>query len=365
VSRLGVAMLTPSYFPEVRGGTAGMVRELSSGLAAQGHAPWVLTSHPGRPARTVEDGVSVVRLPRPPDGRLSRRMLEDHLTHVPLSYAALRLRGADLAHAWFPTDALAAARWGRVTRRPSILSYTEVPDHAGLMRRRRRLEITARVARACDAVVALSQHAAGVFESSLGVGARVIYPPIDLKSFSPGPRRSEHPTILCAAALDAPPERVSMLVEAFGLVRRVRPRARLLLVQPPDPRLAQQLTGSGVELLEQPCDARARAERYREAWVTALPSTRGSFPMALGESLACGTPVVGANEAAVPEIIDREAVGKLFDGEGPELARALLEGLELAQDPGAARACRARGEDFGAERCANSYEELYIELLSR
>lgn len=363
MSRLRVAMLTPRYFPEVKRGRGQMVRELSRGLAACGHEPWVVAGHPGRPSRSVEQGVTVVRVPRLPDGRLRRRRFEDHMTHVPLSYAALRLRGADVAHAWFPTDALAGARWGRVTGHPSLLSYTDVPDHARLMRLRARLEITVRAVSECDAVVALSHFAARAFETSLGLRARVIHPPVDLGIFAPGIRRSEHPTILCAAAPDIPSTRVPVVVEAFGLVRRERPDARLVLLRPSDPRLAEQLTEPGVELAEPADSALVLAGRYREAWLSVLLSPEDAFPTELAESLACGTPVVAANGRAVPEVVDRNAVGRLFDGGVPELARALLDGLELAEDPDTARACRARGEEFGVERCAIAYEALYAELL--
>src|SRR5205085_7535315 len=112
---LRVAMLTPAFWPEIRRGTERAVHEISTGLIARGHRPQVITSHPGRPARGTEEGVPVLRVPRPPDGRLLHRGFEYHVTHVPFAYAALRAGGYDVAHAWFTTDALAAARWRRVT----------------------------------------------------------------------------------------------------------------------------------------------------------------------------------------------------------------------------------------------------------
>lgn len=359
------AMLTPCYLPEVKRGTERMVRALVAGLAERGHEPWILTSHRGRPSEVVEEGVTVVRVPRLAEERLRRRMFEDHLTHVPFSYAALRRRGADLAHAWFPTDALAAARWGRATGSPSILSYMGVPDHAGLTLLRRRLEITVRAVRECDAVVALSEYAAEVFERSLGVHARVVYPPVDLQSFSPGPGRSERPTFICTAVPDEPRRRVPMLVEAFGSVRRERPDARLVLLRPFDPNLAAELSRPGVELVDPVDGAEAVAGRYRDAWVSVLPSTGDSFGIVLAESLACGTPVVASDNCALPEVVDSADVGRLFGGGAPQLTRALLEGLELAESPSTAEACRRRAEDFSVERCAIAYEELYAELMER
>ena len=85
----------------------------------------------------------------------------------------------------------------------------------------------------------------------------------------------------------------------------------------------------------------------------------------LVESLATGTPVFGANDGGVPEIIDRPEVGRLFDGDTPAaVARALLETLELAADPATAGHCRARAEAFSTMSGARAYEALYRELLA-
>lgn len=358
-------MLSPSYFPEVKRGTERMVRELCGGLIERGEHPWLITSHPGPPTRGVEDGLPVVRVPRPPDGRLERRMLEHHMTHVPLAYAVLRAGRADVAHAWFTTDALAAGRWSRVTGRPSLLSYMGIPDHMGLMKPRKRLAITLRALEAVDAVVALSHHAARAFERWLGHEARVIHPPVDLGAFEPGPGRAEVPTIICTAVSDVPGKRVPLLVAALEHVRRQRPGTRLVVLRPRDPALAESLAQPGVEFVDPVDDARALAGRYREAWVSALPSLYDSFGIVLTESMACGTPVVGSTAGAIPEVVDRPEVGRLFDGGERELAHALLEALELSEDPATAQACRRRAEDFSVERCAAAYAALYDELLAR
>ena len=365
LTSLRVSMLSPCYWPEVRRGTERMVHQLSSGLIGRGHEVTLITSHAGPGSRRVEDGLQVIRVRRPPDGLLRRLAFEDHLTHVPLSYRALRAEHGDVAHAWFTTDALAAGRWRRVTGRPAVLSYMGVPDRKGLAWRRARRAITARALERCDAVVVLSRHAARAFRDSLGADARVIYPPVDLQVFTPGAGRAEVPTILCTAVPDEPRKRVPLLATAFRLVRAQRPEARLVLLRPSDRRLERELAAPGVEFVEPVEDASVLASRYREAWITVLPSLNDSFGIVLAESMACGTCVVGTNADAIPEVIDRPEVGRLFDGGEHELARALLDGLELAGDPATPAACRRRAEDFSADRCTSAYEELYRELLER
>ena len=358
---LRVGLLTPCFWPEVRRGTERFARELGDGLLARGHHPRLITSHRGSPSRRVEDGLPIVRLPRPPDGRLRRRFYEDHLTHVPLSYAALRAGRYDVAHALFPSDGLAAARWGERTGRPTVLSYMGIPDRAWLCARRARLRVTLDAVRRCDAVVALSEAAAREFERTLGVQARVIHPGVDLREFAPGGDRAEAPTIICAAAIDAPHKRVALLLEAFAHVRRERPDARLVLSRPSNG--VRRPRGEGIELADLD-DRRALADAYRSAWVSALPSVGEAFGLVLAEALACGTPVVATSTGGMTEVVgENGAVGRLFEGGEPEpLARALLEALELAGDPATTAACRRRAELFSVDRCTESYLALYREL---
>jgi glycosyltransferase involved in cell wall biosynthesis len=359
-------MLTPVFWPEVRRGTERMVYELASGLSARGHSPLVLTSHRGMPRRDVVDGLAVLRVPRALDGRLQRRFFEDHLTHLPASYAALRLGRYEIAHAWFVTDALVAARWSARTGRPAIHSYMGIPDHRGLMWKRRRLQITLDAVAGCAATVALSHAAAAEFRRWLGEDVVVIHPPVDTHLFNTGPLRTEDPTVVCAAALEDPRKRVDLLVRAFSSVRREHPRARLLLNRPRDPALAAAVVGShdGIELVDVD-DRAALARHYGEAWVSALPSFGEGFGLVLAEALACGTPGVGANSGAIPEVLDRPEIGRLFSGSEQDLTRALLETIELARDPGTPRACRDRALELSSERCIDAYEALYREVLAR
>ncbi len=359
-----VALLTFGFWPEIQRGGERIVHDLGVELLRMGHDPHVITSHPGLPRRSAEEGMTITRHWRPPEITLRLRKIEQHLAHLPFSYASLRAAHHDVAHAFFPTDALASARWSERSGRPSIFTHTGIPRRDQLSNQRLRLKVLERATRGSTAVTVLSEAARENTWRWLGVEPRVIYPGVDLSAFEVGGDRADVPTIACAAAVDDARKRIPLLLGAFRRVVRERPEARLLLPRPADPQLERSLLdeGAGIELFAP--DARAIPSIFQRSWVSALTSYNEAFGLVLVESLACGTPVVAARDGGVPEIVDRPEVGRLFEGDDERsVARALLEALELAADPGTPAACRSRAERFSMERSAAAYEGLYLELL--
>jgi glycosyltransferase involved in cell wall biosynthesis len=363
---LEIALLSPCFWPEVRRGTERFARELSDRLIAQGQKPSLITSHRGRLRRTVEDGLPVTRLPRPPQRLLLRNGFEAYLTHVPLTYMALRTGRYDIAHALYPTDAVAAGRWRRRTGRPALLSYMGVPRPEWLRAARGRLEVLRRAVAETDAVVVLSRYAAEVFAHSMGTKPHVIAPGVDLEAFRPSAPRSTEPTIVCSAAVEEPRKNVALLLEAFARIRERHPSARLLLSRPRDLRAAQHagvdLRAPGVQWLDLD-DRPALARANSEAWLAVLPAVGEAFGLVLIEALACGTPVVGYKDGGIPEVIDGPGVGRVFDRLAPDaLAQTVLAAFELIGDPLTPDRCRARARAFSIDACTERYLSLYREL---
>jgi len=358
-----VALLNPFFWPEVRRGSERLVHDLAVDLLALGCDPHLITSHPGRPRRSVEDGFAVTRNWRPPEPWRLRR-IERHLSHVPFSYASLVRGDFHVAHSFYPTDALAGVRWARRSGGPAVFSYMGHPSRRVLSSYRLRKSILEQVIGGSDAVIALSQSAREAIWRWLGVESIVIQPGVDLSDFVPGDGKSEHPTIACAGAVDDARKRIPLLLRAFALVRRNRSGARLLLTRPGDPEVARRLTegNPGVELVPQ---GRHVGSVFRESWASGLTSYNEAFGLVLVESLACGTPVFGPREGGPAEIVDRPEIGSLFAGDDErDIARAILEALELAEDPATAAACRARAEDFDTLSSARKTRDLYAQLLA-
>jgi glycosyltransferase involved in cell wall biosynthesis len=362
VSRaLRVALAHPVYWPEVRRGAERLLRELADGLAARGHRPRIVTSHPGPRERTVEDGIEVVRARRPPARPLDRLGVEPHVLQAPGTLRELLAGEDDVVEALQAGDALAAAAWARRRGRPAVFSLMGIPDEATLAGRRGRAALVRTAARRCAAVTVLSEAAAAACRRTLAVEPRVIAPGVDLGAFALGTARTPEPTVVCAAAAGEPRKRVGLLVEAFGRVRREHPGARLVL----DARGSERFAGvPGVERAAMD-DRAALAALLGAAWVAALPAVGEAFGLVLAEALACGTPVVGARDGGIPEVVGD--AGRLFDGDDPAaLAGALLEGIAAARTggDGLRAACRAQAERFSTARCAAAHEALYSELLA-
>jgi phosphatidylinositol alpha-mannosyltransferase len=363
---LRIALLHPTFWPEVMRGTERYLAELGTALAARGHQVTLLTSHRGPGSRGRERGMEVRRRRRPPP-LPTLALHERHLENVPNAVAGL-LRGRfDVAHAHFPSDAWAAARARQHGGPPLICTLHGVPTREYLVARRYRLEMLRTVAAEAAAIAVGSEAAARACRTYLLCDPEVIAPGVDADAFAVEAERSAEPTLICASALGDPRKRGALLLEAFARLRRTVPGVRLLLIRGRDPVMsgAEPAAAAGVEWLEPESETAALAARYAGAWASVLPAVEEAFGMVLVESLAAGTPVVADRSGAGPEIVDSERVGRLFERDDPaDLARAMGEALELGRRPQTAEACRERAREFSWERTADAYEALYRAALS-
>jgi phosphatidyl-myo-inositol alpha-mannosyltransferase len=356
-----IALLHPSYWPEVRRGGERLVHDVAAGLSREGHDVTILTSHRARTATTVEEGVTVVRAYRPPTAPLHARGFEYHLTNMPSAALRARTGGFDVAHAFFLPDARAAVAARRVGGPPVVYTFTGIATREWLHARRLRERMARHSVRRAEAVTVLSRAAAGPFREHLGREPEVIAPGVLTDRFAVDVPRAAEPTLLCAASLDDPRKRGPLLLEAFARLRRRRPEARLVLAGPGDPtqgagELALPEGASRIEVTGDPELARA----YAGAWATVLPAVHEAFGLVVAESLAAGTPAVGARSGALPELLGDERVGVLFDPDDADgLAAAMEAALDLGERPETAAACREHAAAWDVAESVRSYEDLY------
>ena len=112
--------------------------------------------------------------------------------------------------------------------------------------------------------------------------------------------------------------------------------------------------GDDVEYLGE-VDADGKRELLASACALLNPiNWREPFGMAMLESLACGTPVVGTPQGAAPEIVETGRTGFLSDDDD-ELADSLRSVGRIDR-----AACRQHAKDkFSVERMVAGYVEVY------
>ena len=343
-------------WPDVRRGGERYLHELASAMARRGHDVTIWTTSASSPGRTVEEGVTLVRLRRSAadDARAERRFGARVLPHL------LR-RQFDVVHSLLPSDASAAVVARRL-RRTGRCVYTNlgIPDRA-LWARRNDRRLHEFVVRHTDVYGCLSEAAADALRRTFHRDPVITPGGVRLDRFPVSTARSARPTLVYSGTFDDPMKDIGLLLRAIAALAERRPEVRLLMTGPGDAsihmRAAPEAARSRTEVL--PLATPDLAAVYGRAWATVLPSKWESFALALVESLACGTPVVATRHGASPERV-ADGTGFLCEPDDLDsLVDACDRALELACEPGIAARCRAAAEPWDWDALAPQYERIY------
>jgi len=360
-----IALLHPTYWPEVQRGSERWIHDLGIVLAGRGHDVTVLTTHPGPFSADSEDGIRVVRsrrLPQPPTLGLH----EDWLGNVPTLAWHLLRGNFDLAHAFHLSSAWTAVQVHRAGGPPVAFNFQGMPTREHLVARRYRLEMLQTVVASGAASCMISEAAAELFRRYLLREPEILPGGVLAAEFAVEEPRAEPPTLICAASIGDPRKRGGLMLDAFRLLRKRRPDVQLEVTRTADPHLSPYSfeLPAGARWIE-PGSTEDLAHAYARASASVLAARDEPFGLVLVESLAAGTPVAAARSGSCPEILDRPQLGALFDGDDPEaLAAAMDEALELGGQEGTAAACRERAMEYDWSRVVERYQAVYERVVA-
>jgi glycosyltransferase involved in cell wall biosynthesis len=361
------APLTIAHVDTESGFSGGQVQVflLMEGLAARGVRN-VLCCRPGsqEEVRAMARGITVVPVPMANDW---------HLTAIPRLAAGMVEHGAQLAHLH-----TGRANWlgGWAARKAGLPAITtrrmDRPITPGWVTRTVYEKLTCRAVAIAPAVADLLR-AGGVPEDRI----RTICSTVDAADLVPTRGRAE-----LRRELELTDDQVLLL----GLARITNRKGFDLLLaalgeRMHDPRWVLALGGDGEErgALERQAEALGLADRVRflgrrddvpdllaAADLFVMPSRAEGLGVAALESMAAGTPVLGARVGGLANAVAHEQTGLLVppedaDALGQALDR-LLDDAALRERLGAAGPARIE-EGFSARAMVESYLALYHEVL--
>ena len=100
---------------------------------------------------------------------------------------------------------------------------------------------------------------------------------------------------------------------------------------------------------------------YSAADAFVIASMSETQAIVVAEAMACGTPVIGANSLAIPEVVSNGKNGYLFEGGAVEQLSEILRSYE-PHDKIQIRALKT-GRNFSIEKCTDKLEKFYKSFL--
>ncbi len=351
--RLRVALSMLTLVPGSMGGSETYARELTRELASSD----IIDAHAyvTRCATGFSRGVPETVVPGIEGGASTRARLT---TLALASLRRRRIRAAmsptDVVHLPFSVPAPATARASSLVQTLLDVQHLELPEMFSRAELAYRARFYDRTARRADAVVTISHAAKAQIVSRLGVPASRVFVAhlgVDTTRFQPGVAAREE--FVFYPARGWPHKNHARLVDAVGLLRRDRPRLRLVLTGG-----ALESLGPLPEWVEVrglvPAEEITRL--YASAGCLAFPSLFEGFGLPPLEAMASGCPVAASDAGSIPEVVGDAAI--LFDALDP---LSIAEGIGRALDapPALIAAGLERARSFTWGSCARVHEQAY------
>jgi len=218
-----------------------------------------------------------------------------------------------------------------------------------------------------DAVIATGVTTERI-EARTDVNVYTINPGVNTDQFTLGTKEADGKTILFVGRF-VPAKDIPTLLNVFERVQNTHPDASLILIGdgPHRNRVESKVDELDLEdavSLPGYVDNEDLPEYYREASVFALSSQRDNHPITLLEAMSSGTPVVAPGIGWIPEIIEHDQDGLVYDtiDEMVEYLDRLLASPSLREEFGKKGRTKAVGEFSWNERAEDLYS-IYNQLL--
>lgn len=173
-------------------------------------------------------------------------------------------------------------------------------------------------------------------------------------------------------------KRVIMCVGRLSFEKHVEEVVRSLKLLPEDVHLIIDGDGPAAEFIDQVISEEGMSDRahmigmvertdlpkyYTMVDVCVSASRFETQGLSLMEAMACRVPIVVPNVRAFKEIIIDGENGFLFDGGIEDMAKRVMEALEISKDPSIRDAAMERAKSYSEESSARKLEELYGSVI--
>lgn len=251
--------------------------------------------------------------------------------HSPMRYAW------DLQHQYLAQGNVRGSA-GQVLAR-AILHYMRLWDY--------------RTANGVDHFVANSRYIARRIAKVYGRRATVIYPPVDVDSFSPVSKKED---FYLAASRLVPYKRIELIAEAFAGM----PDRKLIVIgDGPQMKALRAAASPNIEILgHQPFSVLRDYMQRARAFVFAAEEDFGIMPV---EAQACGTPVICYGRGGVTETVIRGETGLFFGSQTAAAINSAVLEFEAQSRLFDAERIRANAECYAKARFSRAFQALVEE----
>ena len=203
-----------------------------------------------------------------------------------------------------------------------------------------------------DYLIANSQYIAKRIKKLYGRDSSVIYPPVDLHSFTVKTTKDDY---YLTASRMVPYKRIPLIAESFSTMPN-----RKLVIAGDGPEMARLKKIAGgcpnIELVGyQSRSALIELMRNAKAFVFAAEEDFGIIPV---EAQACGTPVIAYGKGGTLETIKDGITGLFFEKQEVECIKSAIDNFEKISDSLDPNQIRAHAESFSKDRFKKEYKDF-------